>query len=55
MIRFFNKVMFFLGVILFILGVCSADSECLIIPIVLTFGGLGIAYLNRGGINEDEF
>ena len=55
MIRIFNKVMFFLGVILFILGVCSADSECLIIPIVLTFGGLGIAYLNRGAINEDEF
>ena len=27
----------------------------LIIPIVLTFGGLGIAYLNRGAINEDEF
>lgn len=55
MIRIFNKVMFFLGVILFILGICSADSECLIIPFVLTFGGLGIAYLNRGAINEDEF
>lgn len=55
MIRVFNKVMFFLGIILFILGVCSADSENLIIPIVLTFGGLGIAYLNRGAINEDEF
>ena len=55
MIRVFNKVMFFLGIILFILGVCSADSENLIIPIILTFGGLGIAYLNRGAINEDEF
>lgn len=55
MIRIFNKIMFFLGVILFILGVCSADSECLIVPIVLTFGGLGIAYLNRGAINEDKF
>jgi hypothetical protein len=54
MIRIFNKIMFFLGVILFALGVCSADSENLIIPIVLTFGGLGIAYLNRGAINEDK-
>ena len=52
MIRIFNKAMFFLGIILFILGICSADSECLIIPTVLTFGGLGIAYLNRGEINE---
>lgn len=55
MIRIFNKAMFFLGVILFILGICSADSENLIIPFILTFGGLGIAYLNRGEINEDEF
>ena len=55
MVRIFNKVMFFLGVILFILGVCSADSENLIIPFALTFGGLGVAYLNRGAINEDEF
>ncbi len=55
MIRIFHKIMLYLGVILFILGVCSADSENLIIPFVLTFGGLGIAYLNRGGINEDEF
>lgn len=53
MIRIFNKVMFYFGVILFILGVCSADSENLLIPIVLTFGGLGIAYLNRGEIHEE--
>ena len=52
MIRIFRKVMFYLGVILFILGVCSADSENLLIPIIMTFGGLGIAYLNRGGIDE---
>ena len=51
MIRIFNKVFFRLGIILFILGVCSADSENLLIPIALTFGGLGIAYLNKG----DEF
>jgi hypothetical protein len=53
--RVFNKVMFFCGVILSILGICSADSECLIIPIILTFSGVGIAYLNRGGIDENEF
>lgn len=52
MIRIFRKIMFYLGVILFILGVCSADSENLLIPIIMTFGGLGIAYLNRGEINE---
>lgn len=50
--RIFNKVMFFCGVILFILGVCCADSECLLIPIVMTFGGLGIAYMNRDVLNE---
>ena len=50
--RIFNKIMFFLGVILFILGVCSADSESLLIPCIMTFGGLAIAYLNRGDINE---
>lgn len=53
--RLFKKIMFYLGVILFILGVCSADSESLLIPFIMTFGGLGIAYLNRGEINEDEF
>ena len=51
MIRFFNKLMFFLGIILFILGICSADSESLLVPFIMTFGGLGIAYLNRGGTN----
>lgn len=45
--RIFNKVMFYFGVILFCVGVCCADSECLLIPIAMTFGGLGIAYLNR--------
>lgn len=50
--RIFNKIMFYFGVILFILGVCSADSESLLIPIIMTFGGLGIAYVNRGDIYE---
>lgn len=50
--RIFKKIMFFCGVILFILGACCADSECLLIPIVMTFGGLGIAYLNRGVLDE---
>ena len=48
MIRIFNKVMFFLGIILFILGICSADSENLIYPIVLTLSGFIIAYITRG-------
>lgn len=55
MIKIFHKIMLYLGIILFMLGLCSADSENLLIPIILTFGGLGIAYLNRGAINEDEF
>ena len=45
--RIFNKIMFFCGVILLIFGVCCADSECLLIPIAMILGGLGIAYLNR--------
>lgn len=55
MIRIFNKVMFFLGIILFILGWISIDSAHNLISFVLAFGGIGIAYLNRGAINEDEF
>ena len=50
--RVFNKVMFFCGVILFILGVCCADSECLLIPFIMAFSGLGIAYMNRGVLDE---
>lgn len=52
MIRVFNKVMFFLGVILFILGWIGIDSEHNLIAFIMAFGGLGITYLNRGGINE---
>ena len=55
MIRFFRKIMFYLGIILFVLGWCSADNENLLIPFIMTFGGLGIAYLNRGEIDEWEF
>lgn len=50
--RIFNKVMLFCGVILFILGWCSIDSEHFLIPFIMAFGGLGIAYLNRGVLNE---
>ena len=50
--RVFNKVMFFCGVILFILGWCGIDSECFLIPFIMAFGGLGIAYLNRGVLDE---
>ena len=39
MIRIFNKVFFRLG----------------IIPIALTFGGLGIAYLNKGDEFDDYY
>lgn len=51
--RLFKKIMFYLGVILFVLGVCCADSESLLIPFNMTFGGLAIAYLNRGEIDEN--
>lgn len=50
--RVFNKVMFFCGVILFILGWISIDSEHNLIAFVMAFGGLGIAYLNRGVLDE---
>ena len=43
-----EKFLHYIGIIMFILGVCSADSECLLIPISLTFGGLALAYLMRG-------
>ena len=35
MIRIFNKAMFFVGMILFIIGICSADSENLIYPLIM--------------------
>ena len=45
--RIFNKVMFCCGVILFVLGWCSIESEHFLIPFIMAFGGLEIAYLNR--------
>ena len=50
--RIFNKVMFFCGVILFIIGWGSVDNGSFLISLMLTFGGLGIAYLNRGVLDE---
>ena len=33
-----------IGGIMFVLGMCSADSECLLFPIVMVLGGLAILY-----------
>ena len=33
-----------IGGIMFVLGVCSADSECLLFPVVMVLGGLAILY-----------
>jgi uncharacterized membrane protein YiaA len=54
MIRIFNKAMFFVGMILFIIGICSADSENLIYPLVMTFGGIFIAYKTRGDFYDND-
>jgi len=43
-----KKVLHFIAIFMFIIGICSAESENLIYPIVLTFGGLAIAYITRG-------
>lgn len=45
--RIFNWIMFSIGLFMFFFGASCADCECLLIPIVLTFGGMGIMYLNR--------
>ena len=41
-----KKIMFYIGIIIFVLGLCSADSENLLIPTALLFGGLFIAHIN---------
>lgn len=33
-----------IGGIMFVLGMCSADSECLLFPVVMVLGGLAILY-----------
>ncbi len=45
-----QKIIFNIGLVLFILGVCSADSEWLIFPIALTAIGLILMRATRGVI-----
>lgn len=33
-----------IGGIMFVLGMCSADSECLLFPVVMVLGGIAILY-----------
>ena len=49
-----RKITTAIGVGMFIIGVCSADSESLIVPLVLTFGGLAILYPNYKYYEENE-
>ena len=46
-------VIHYFGIILFILGVCSADSDNLIYPIAMVICGLIIAYKTRGDYYDD--
>lgn len=43
-----RRILHFISIFMFIIGICSADSDNLIYPIVLTFGGFIIAYVTRG-------
>ena len=45
--RMFNrKIMFYIGIELFVFGASSIDNECLWIPMLITVLGLIIAYAN---------
>ena len=52
--KIINKTLTIVGLALFILGVCSADSECLLFPIVMTFGGLAILWPQARDYEESE-
>lgn len=43
-----------IGLACFILGICSADSECLLFPICMTFGGIAILYWTTKDYEESE-
>ena len=49
-----RKIVTAIGLIMFVLGICSADSECLLIPIVLAFGGAAILYPMYRDYEESE-
>ena len=43
---FIRKIMFYIGIVLFVFGASCIDSECLWIPMLITALGLIIAYAN---------
>jgi hypothetical protein len=43
-----RRVLHFVSIFMFIIGICGADSQNLIYPIALTLGGFIIAYITRG-------
>ena len=45
--RIMMKIMFYFGFIVAVLGASCIDSECSWIFILISFFGIGIAYLNR--------
>lgn len=49
-----KKIITAIGLTMFVLGICSADSECLLIPIVLAFGGAAILYPMYRDYEESE-
>lgn len=48
-----RKIIHYFGIVLFIIGICSADSEKLIYPIIMVVFGLIIAYTTRGDYYDD--
>lgn len=47
---FIRKIMFYIGIVLFVFGASCIDSECLWIPMSITALGLIIAYANFDAI-----
>ena len=48
-----QKIGLYIGFLIFTIGVCGADSECLLVPTYTIAIGLIICYINRGAINYD--
>ena len=50
-----QKIGLYIGFLIFTIGICGADSECLLVPTCIVAIGLIMCYINRGAINYDYY
>lgn len=49
-----EKIMTYIGLPMFIIGASSADSECLLIPVVLALTGAMLLYIGTRSYGEED-